>query len=84
MHAEKVFEEFQLKNQGHYHDLYVQRDTILLANLFENFRNKCTEIYVLDPAHLSAPGLAWQVSFKKSRVKLEILTDIDIDFSTDG
>ena len=40
-HAQKVFEELKLKNLGDYHDLYVQSDTLLLANVFENFRNKC-------------------------------------------
>ena len=54
-----MFEEFNLKSLGNYHDLYVQSDTLLLADVFENFRNKCIEIYELDPAHfLSAPGLA--------------------------
>ena len=56
-----MFEETNLKNLGDYHDLYVQGDTLLLADNFENFRNKCTEVYKLDPAHfLSAPRLAWQ------------------------
>ena len=77
-HAQKVFEEFKLKNLGDYHDLYVQSDTLLLADVFENFRNKCIEIYELDPAHfLSAPGLAWQACLKKTGVKLELVTDID-------
>ena len=54
-----MFEEFNLKSLGDYRDLYVQSDTLLLADVFENFRNKCIEIYELDPAHfLSAPGLA--------------------------
>ena len=57
--------------------MYVQSDTLLLADVFENFRNKCIEIYELDPAHfLSALGLAWQVFFKKAEVILELLTDI--------
>ena len=57
-HAQKVFEEFNLKNLSDYHDLYVQSDTLLFADMFENFRDKCIEIYELDPAHfLSAPGL---------------------------
>ena len=78
-HAQKVFEEFKLKNLGDYHDLYVQSDTLLLADVFENFRNKCIEIYELDPAHfLSAPGLAWQACLKKTKVELELLTDIDM------
>ena len=51
---------------GENHDLYVQWDTLLLADVFENFRDKCIEIYGLYPAHfLSAPGLAWQTSLKK-------------------
>ena len=59
VHAQKVFEEFKLKNSGHYHDLYVQSDTLLLADVFKNFRNKCIEIYKLDAAHfLSALVLA--------------------------
>ena len=59
-HAQKVFEELKLKNLGNYHDLYVQSNTLLLADVFENFRNKCIEIYELDPARfLSAPRLAW-------------------------
>ena len=50
---------FEIKNRSGYHDLYVQRDTLLLAEVFENFRDKCIEIYGLDSAHfLSAPGLA--------------------------
>ena len=78
-HAQKVFEEFNLKNLSDYHDLYVQSDTLLLADVFENFRNKCIEIYELDPAHfLSAPGLAWQACLKKTEVELELLTDIDM------
>ena len=59
--------------------IVVQSDTLLLADVFENFRSKCIEIYELDPAHfLSAPGLAWQACSKKTGVKLEFLTDIDI------
>ena len=58
-HAQKVWEVFEIKNLCEYHNLYVQRDTLLLADVFENFRDKCIEIYGLDPAHfLSAPGLA--------------------------
>ena len=81
MHAQKVWEVFKIKNLGEYHDLYVQTDTILLAEIYENFRNKCIEIYRLDPAHfLSAPGLAWQACLKKTGVKLDLLTDKDMLF----
>ena len=51
----------------------------MLAEVFENFRNKCIEMYELDPTHfLSAPGLAWQACLKKTEIKLELLTDIDM------
>ena len=63
--AQKVWSTFNIKNLGEYHDLYVQSDTLLLAHVFENFRDKCIEIYELDPAHfLSAPGLAWQACLR--------------------
>ena len=51
-HAQKVWSVFEIKNQGEKHDLYVLSDTLLLADVFENFRDKCIEIYELDPAHL--------------------------------
>ena len=78
-HGKKVFKEFKLKHLGDYHDLYVQSDTLLLADVFENFRNTCIKVYELDPAHfLSAPGLAWQACLKKTNIKLELLTDVDM------
>ena len=58
-HAQKVWEVFEIKNHGEYHDLYAQSETLLLADVFENFRNMCLEIYELDPVYfVSAPGLA--------------------------
>ena len=50
-HAEKIIKSFKIKNLGEYHDLYVQNDTLLLADVFESFRKKCIEIYEFDPAH---------------------------------
>ena len=68
IHANKVFTKFKLKHLGEYHNLYVQSDTLLLADIFENFRNMCIKVYELDPAHfLSAAGLAWQACLKKQR-----------------
>ena len=78
-HGNKVFKKFKLKHLGEYHDLYVQSDTLLLADVFENFRNMCIKVYDLDHAHfLSLPGLAWQACLKKTNVKLELLTDYDM------
>ena len=59
--------------------MYVQSDTLLLVDVFENFRNMCIKVYELDPAHfLSAPRLAWQACLEKTEVKLELLTAIDM------
>ena len=78
-HAQKVWKVFKIKSLDEYHDLYVQSDTSLLADVFGNFRDKCIEIYELDLAHfLSAPGLSWQACLKKTGVKLELLTDNDM------
>ena len=78
-HGNNMFKKFKLKNLGEYHDLYVQSDTLLLADVFENFRNMCIKMYELDRAHfLSLPGLAWQASIKKTNVKLQLLTDYDM------
>ena len=78
-HCNNVFKRFKLKNLGEYHDLYVQSDTLLLADVFENLRNKCLEVYELDPAHfLSLPELTWQACLKKTNVKLELLTDYEM------
>ena len=78
-HDNNVFKRFKLKNLGEYHDLYVQSDTLLFADVFENFRNMCIKVYELGPAHfLSLPGLAWQACLKKNNVKLELLTDYDM------
>ena len=68
-HAKRVCKDFEKKKKiGKYHDLYVQSDTLLLADVFENIQNMCPEIYMLDPAKfLSAPGLVWQAALKKQK-----------------
>ena len=78
-HANNVFEKFNLNNLGYYHDLYVRSNTLLLADVFENFRNACLSNYELDPTHfVSLPGLAWQACLKKTNVELELITDYDM------
>ena len=57
----------------------VQSDMLMLADVFENFRNMYLKIHKLDPAKfLSAPGLTWQVALKKTKVKLDVWTDINM------
>ena len=78
-HGNNVFNKFKLNNLGDYHDLYVESDTLLFADVFENFRDMCLKEYELDPAHfLSLPGLAWQACLKKTNIELELLTDYDM------
>ena len=78
-HGNNVFNKFKLNNLGDYHDLYVQSDTLLLADVFENLIDMCLKEYELDLPHfLSLPGLAWQACLKKTNIELELLTDYDM------
>ena len=77
-HASNAVKKFKLKNLE-YHDLYVQSDTLLLADMFESFRNKYIEIYNLDPAYfLSAPVLAWETCLKETEGELEMTINVDM------
>ena len=77
--AKRVFKDFEIKNLGEYYDSYVPSDTLLLVDVFEIFQNMCLKVYELDPAKfLSAGGLVWQAALKKTKVKLDLLTDIDM------
>ena len=70
---------FEIRNLGEYHNLYVQGGTLLLAYVFETFRNMCLEIYELDhPKCLLAPGLVQQQVLKKAKVELDLLTGIEL------
>ena len=78
-HAQRVWKEFGIHNLGDYHDLYLRTDVVLLANVYEAFRDTCLRHYKLDPAHFyTSPGLAWRACLKHTGTKLEILTDPDM------
>ena len=78
-HAKRVCRGFKIRYLGECHNLDFQNYMLLLVNVFENFRNMSHKIYGLELTHfLSAAALAWQGVFKKTKVKLEILTDIDM------
>ena len=78
-HAQKVWETFGIENMGQYHDLYLKSDVLLLADIFENFREICLDIYGLDPAHyVSSPGLSWDGMQKMTGVSLDLISDVDM------
>ena len=79
MHGKRVCKDLEIKNLGEYHDWYRKSDTVILADVFKNFRKMCLKIYELDPVKfISAPGLAWHAALKKAKVNLELLIDIDM------
>ena len=78
-HAQNVWSHFGFKNMGEYHDLYLKTDVVLLADIFENFRDVCLKNYKLDPAwYYTSPGLSWDALLKKTEIKLDLLSDINM------
>ena len=79
MYTKRVCKDFEIKNFTEYHDLYLRSDTLLLGDVYKNFRKLYLKIYHLDPVKFTlALGLVWQVALKKTEVKLELLSDIDM------
>ena len=78
-HAQKVWETFGIENMGQYHDLYLKSDVLLLADIFENFREQYLHTYGLDPAHyVSLPSSSWDAMLKMTDVRLDLLSDVDM------
>ena len=78
-HAQRVWEEFGIRNLGEYHNLYLGTDVILLENVFKKFRETALAHYGLDPAHFyTLPGLAWKARLKKTKIELKLLSNPDM------
>ena len=68
--CEKIWDKFDIKNIGDYHDYYLRKDALLLADVFENFIDTCLKFYGLDPCHyFSYPGRRWDAILKITGVK---------------
>ena len=77
--CKKIWNQFNMKNMGDYHDHYLKKDVLLLVDVFEKFIDTCIKFYRLDPCHyFSSPGLSWDVMLKMTGVRLKITVDIDI------
>ncbi|KYN28549.1 hypothetical protein ALC57_02028 [Trachymyrmex cornetzi] len=78
-HAVNVWQRFSIRTLGEYSDLYLKTDVLLLADIFENFRESCVVSYGLDSVHYyTLPGFTWDAMLKHTRVRFELLTDIDM------
>ena len=78
-YAANIWKRFSIRTLGEYSDLYLKTDVLLLADIFENFRESCVASYGLDPAHYyTLPGFTWDAMLKHTRIRFELLTDIDM------
>ena len=78
-HATNVWQRFRIETLGDYSDLYLKTDVLLLADVFENFRDTCIDSYGLDPTYYyTLPGYTWDAMLKYTGIRFELLTDIDM------
>ena len=76
--CEKIWDKFDIKDMGDYHDHYLKKDVLLLADVFEKFIDTCLKFYGLNPCHyFHSPGLRWDAMLKMTGLKLEKISDID-------
>ena len=79
LHAVNVWNVFKMNTMGDYHHLYLTKNVLLLADVFEKFINTCLEYYGLDPCHcFSSPGLSWDAMLKMTKIELELISDTDV------
>ena len=84
-HAQKVWESFGCKTMKDYHDLYLKTDVLLLTDIMTEFRRICKKVYGLDALHYyTAPGLAWDTMLKFTKIKLDLISDPDMNFMVES
>ena len=77
--CENIWDKFDMKNMGDYHDHYLKKDVLLLADIFEKFIGTCFKFYGLDPClYFSPPGLSWDAMLNMTGVKLKKISGIDM------
>ena len=82
--CKNIWNEFNMKNMGEYHDHYLKKDVLLLADVFEKFIDTCLKFYRLDLCHcFSSPGLSWDAMLKMAGMRLEKIFDIDMYLFTE-
>ncbi|KAJ8913270.1 hypothetical protein NQ315_012888 [Exocentrus adspersus] len=85
IHATNVWQKFNIQNLGQYSDLYLTTDVLLLADIFQSFKENCLKTYQLEPLHYyTSPELAFDAMLRITKQYLELLTDIDMVFFVDG
>lgn len=75
-HVQQAWENFNLQTLGELHDHYVLTDVLLLADVFERFRDMTLDYYKLDACqYFTSPGLAWEAALKMTGISLDLITD---------
>ena len=75
----KIWNEFNMKSVGDYHDHYLKKDVLLLADVFEKFIGTCLKFYKLDPCHyFSSPGFSWDAMLKRTGLKFKKISNNDM------
>ena len=76
--CEKIWDRFDIKDMADYHNHFLKKDILLLADVFEKFIDTCLRFYGLDPCHyFNSPGLSWDAMLKMTGAKFEKISDID-------
>ena len=77
--CKKNWDEFNTKNMDGYHDHYLKKKVLLLADVFEKFIDTCLKFYGLDPHHyFSSPGSSWDAKLKMTSMGLEEIEEIEM------